>query len=118
VRIILSACFVLILFPLTTYGGPEDAFDKTTDSKKIGWMIEGKNAVKQKLKDPSSAQFRHVYFHRGADDVPMTCGEVNSKNTYGGYGGFQRFVSAGKAELTFLEEQVSDFSSVWDRFCR
>ena len=48
----------------------------------------------------------------------MTCGEVNSKNSLGGYVGYQRFVSAGKAELTFLEEEAADFSGVWNRFCQ
>jgi len=48
----------------------------------------------------------------------MTCGEVNSKNSFGGYGGYQKFVSAGKAELTFLEEEVSDFNVVWNRKCK
>lgn len=81
-------------------------------------MNRGKAAVKAKLKDPSSAQFRNVYFHRGADGIPMTCGEVNSKNSFGGYSGYQRFVSAGKPELTFLQEQVADFNTVWKRLCR
>lgn len=100
------------------YAGPQDAYDKTTDGKKIGWMQKGMEAAKAKLKDPSSAQFRGVYFNQGADGIPMTCGEVNSKNSFGGYGGFQKFVSAGKSDLTFLEEQVADFSTVWNRFCQ
>ena len=48
----------------------------------------------------------------------MTCGEVNSKNSFGAYTGFQKFVSAGKPELTFLQEQVPDFEIVWDRLCK
>jgi len=34
---------------------------------------------------------------------------------FGGYGGFQKFVSAGTAELSSLEEEVTDFSEVWNR---
>ena len=98
--------------------GPEDSYDKSTDVKKIAWMDQGMTAVKTKLKDPSSAQFRNVYFHKGADGIPMTCGEVNSRNSFGGYGGYQRFVSAGKSDLTFLEEQVADFSTIWNSVCR
>ena len=100
------------------HAGPQDAYDKTTDGKKIGWMQKGMEATKAKLKDPSSAQFRGVYFHQGANGIPMTCGEVNSKNSFGGYGGYQKFVSAGKADLTFLQKQVADFSTVWSRFCQ
>ena len=98
--------------------GPEDAYDKTTDAKKIAWMNKGKEAVKIKLKDPGSAQFRNIYFHRGADDIPVTCGEVNSKNSFGGYGGYQKFISTGRADMTFLEEEVSDFSNLWNDLCR
>lgn len=78
-------------------------------------MDIGTQAAQSKLKDLSSAKFRNVHFHSGADNTPMTFGEVNSKNSYGGS---QKFVSAGKSEFTFLEEQVADFSNVWARFCR
>jgi len=109
---------IFALYSTSVFASTEDSYDKTTDAKKIGWMDRGKNAAKAKLKDPSSAKFRKVYFHKGVDGIPVTCGEVNSKNGFGGYGGYQKFVSAGKSELTFLQEQVADFSSVWNRFCR
>lgn len=108
---------VLVAIASASFAGPEDAYDKTTDAKKIAWMQKGMEAVKAKLKDPKSSQFRRVYFHKGADRIPMTCGEVNSKNGFGGYGGFQKFVSAGKTDLTFLEDQVEDFATVWNRLC-
>jgi len=85
--------------------------------KKNIWMERGKDAVREKLKDPRSAEFRNVFFHRGPDGVPMTCGEVNSKNSFGGRRGFQKFVSAGQVDLTYLEEEVSDFYTVWNRLC-
>ena len=87
------------------------------ESRKSIWMIRGKAAVKAQLKDPNSAKFRNVYFHRGSDGIPMTCGEVNSKNSFGGYGGYQKFVSAGKPGNTFLEEEVTDFNVVWRSLC-
>lgn len=109
---------LIFLAPFTASSAPEDSYKSTTDAKKIAWMDKGMSAAKGLLKDPGSAEFRNVYFHRGADNIPMTCGEVNSKNSFGGYGGFQKFISGGKAELTFLEEQVADFSVAWARFCR
>lgn len=57
--------------------------------------------VKQNLKDPDSAQFRNI--KRFPDDV--VCGEVNSRNSFGGYAGYQPFahvdgkVSFGAAEI-------------------
>ena len=81
------------------------------------WMWAGREAVKAKLKDSGSAKFQHLYVNRGKDNIPVTCGQVNSKNSFGAYGGWQRFISAGKPELTFLEEQVDDFHKAWNQFC-
>ncbi|MCC4618521.1 hypothetical protein LL972_21490 [Xanthomonas campestris pv. asclepiadis] len=35
------------------------------------WIARGQDAVKAKLKDPGSVQFRGIYFHRGQDGVPI-----------------------------------------------
>lgn len=85
-------------------------------NREFNWMEVGKDAVKSKLKDPDSAEFQNVFFHRGEHNMPVTCGEVNSKNSFGGYGGYQKFISAGP-KLTYLEEEVSDFDKVWNSFC-
>ena len=117
----MKKCLVVILLgaiATASIAGMEDAYDKTTDGQKIGWMDRGKDLVKDKLKDPSSAQFRNVYFHRNKGQPPITCGEVNSKNGFGGYVGFQPFLSAGTPEFTVLREDVSDFKNLWNRLCR
>jgi hypothetical protein len=84
------------------------------------WIIKGQDAVQEKLKDPSSATFRKAFFHlaklNGAF-APITCGQVNSKNSLGGYVGYQRYISAGTPELTFLEEEVADFNNAWKLMC-
>ena len=83
-----------------------------------GQLIEkAKNAVKHELKDPDSAQFRNVHIKRGFEGVVQ--GEVNAKNSYGGYIGFDKFyydkktgeVDYEKAKLKFIEEspkQIED----------
>lgn len=45
------------------------------------------------LRDPSSAQFRKVRIvdHGG---LPAVCGEVNGRNAYGGYAGYQPFIGS------------------------
>jgi hypothetical protein len=96
----------------------KEYFDQSMDTQKIGWMQQGMGAVRARLKDGESAKFQDVFFVRGTDGIPLTCGQVNSKNSFGAYGGFQRFVSGGDAKLTFLEEEVSDFANVWSRFCK
>lgn len=42
------------------------------------------------LKDPSSAQFRNLRMVIGKGGAAL-CGEINGKNSYGGYIGFQPF---------------------------
>lgn len=66
------------------------------------------SAVKNSLKDPDSAQFQ---------DVKGYCGEVNAKNSYGGYTGFKKFyISNGQAE--FLdEENPLAFTLGWKAHC-
>ena len=49
------------------------------------------------------------------------CGEVNSKNSFGGYTGFRKFI--GSPDLTIIEgenpeiDQVT-FNDIWIRFCK
>jgi len=106
----LAFCGIVIFF----YSSVANAEDKEFD-----WNYENKKIVRSMLKDPKSAEFRNVYFNRanlGGKTVPITCGEVNSKNSFGGYSGFTRFVSAGSA-MTVLEDQVKDFHKVWNKLC-
>ena len=45
------------------------------------------------MKDPASTQFRNVIVRRDAEQsLNVVCGEVNSKNSFGGYNGFQPFL--------------------------
>ncbi|WP_115389819.1 hypothetical protein [Shewanella algae] len=85
--------------------------------RRFGFLSELRNKALARLKDPKSAEFKDVYFFRGADNVPMTCGQVNSKNSFGGFVGFQHFVSGGSPDMTFLQNEVDDFASVWNKFC-
>lgn len=52
--------------------------------------------VTNRLKDPGSAQFRNEALARG-----WLCGEFNSKNGYGAYGGFSRFITGSAG--TYIE---------------
>ncbi len=79
------------------------------------FIIVTQDGVRSRLKDPASAEFRNVLFKRH-EGTPIVCGEVNSKNGFGGYTGFQHFVGAGE-DLVYLEEEVSDFAQVWNEMC-
>lgn len=120
ILVLFAVLFVIGQISNLSHGGSSGAqVTSTADTitKEALWMDAGKDAVKEKLKDPDSAKFKDVFFHRGKDGVPITCGKVNSKNGFGGYSDFQGFVSAGSAELTFLQDEVSDFHNVWKRLC-
>ncbi|WP_440940009.1 hypothetical protein [Immundisolibacter sp.] len=88
---------------------------------------EAMNAVTQGLRDPDSANFRNVetvtYTTPTGGRVPYVCGEVNAKNSFGGYVGFRRFYVANvggelRADIEPAErEDRSVFSMMYDTFC-
>jgi hypothetical protein len=49
----------------------------------------GKLSVSYNLKDPESARFRGLFISN--KNLPTLCGEVNAKNSYGGYVGYKKF---------------------------
>jgi hypothetical protein len=84
-------------------------------AKELAWMEKSKNTIRVKLKDPQSAKFQNVFFSR-ASGTPVTCGQVNSKNGFGAYSGYQYFVAAG-SDLAFLQNEVVAFAAVWGQLC-
>jgi len=86
------------------------------ESRKYEAIAGARDAVKQMLKDPESAQFSdETAFPQGVDGITV-CGYVNAKNGFGGYTGNEAFVAAG--DIAYLQSQVSDFSGVWAKACR
>lgn len=82
------------------------------------WIVRSKDAIRQRLKDPDSAQFRNVRFYSGGPS-PVACGEVNAKNAFGGYGGFERFVASG-TKLAFVASDMTspaEMDKVWKQMC-
>lgn len=76
----------------------------------VGCSNNVEKAVKQQLKDPDSAQFQNVKGY---------CGEVNSKNSYGGYVGFKRYISIDGEVLLEDSENVDPetFAIIWEAHC-
>lgn len=79
-------------------------------------VVDAKDYVRSRLKDAESAQFKNV-FYSNASRTHVVCGQVNSKNAYGGYGGYKYFVS-GSPELTFFEGEIDDFAKIWNELCK
>lgn len=75
------------------------------------WIAVTQNAVQRSVREPSSATFRNVKLYRPfpGQDTPVVCGEVNSKNGFGGMSGFQGFIGSGSGESfpVILEEQMA-----------
>lgn len=94
-RVVILGCYLLA------------GCDQTADQKAI---------AAAGLKDPSSAQFRNLRAANG-----NLCGEINGRNSFGAYAGFQRFVVVG-SEPVILEPagdaEASDyFGVVWSSRC-
>ncbi|WP_162928365.1 hypothetical protein [Sphingopyxis terrae] len=87
--------------------------------KQEAWIAAAQISVKKRLKDPSSAEFRNVHFYSGGK-AAVACGEVNAKNSFGGYSGYERFVAAGSTNLVFLESDLgskAEMTEVWKEMC-
>ncbi len=69
------------------------------------------------LKDAPSARFGPMELRR-SDDPPAVslCGQVNSKNSYGGYVGFGGFVSTSTG-LVMFENSEPGFAAMWNVWC-
>ena len=82
--------------------------DKITTDKAFEFV---RNVASSDLVDPSSAQFRNVKGY---------CGELNSKNKFGGYVGFNRFIVLNDKEVIFEDEQnisTQVFPNAWSKIC-
>ncbi|MDC5568458.1 hypothetical protein ACG9XL_17355 [Acinetobacter nosocomialis] len=55
------------------------------------FMVKAQNDIKQLMKDPDSTKFRNVREITNTLGNKVLCGQINSKNSYGGYVGFMDF---------------------------
>lgn len=89
----------------------EEARSKA-EINEVRYQSLAREMVTAALKDPASAQFRN---QRGL------CGEVNSKNSFGGYAGFQRFIAAGNDMVLLEADSRVDrnvFRKLWEKSCK
>jgi hypothetical protein len=88
-----------------------------SEAEKEGRFIDHQQReFSKRLKDPSSAQFRATFVARSSGS-PVVCGEVNSKTGFGGYAGFQRFVSAGSVQAIESEMAADEMDVLWSKVC-
>lgn len=107
---------ILIVFLVMIKGCISGDDDKPSTSNRyfeVKALIE--QSVERALKDPDSAEFRG-FFPGEANGNVMGCGEVNSKNTFGGYTGFKKYVSGGGDTVGF-EGETAGFEEAWNTYC-
>lgn len=82
------------------------------------WIVKSQEAITARLKDPDSVKFRNVGFYSGGS-APVACGEVNAKNGFGGYTGFERFIASGTklAVLASDMQSPTEMQSMWAKLC-
>lgn len=78
-KIFLLACLGTIT-TFTSAKNNESAFAK-----------EAMTVIKNQMKDPDSAQFRNLREIKNTANLAVVCGEINAKNSYGGYVGYTPF---------------------------
>jgi hypothetical protein len=116
ILVVISGLGMISNPPPPSSSGSGSGVNLSDPAKQQNWILTSQDGVRNRLKDPGSAKFKDSYFLVW-NDTPVVCGWVNSKNSMGGYGGFQRFVAAGES-IAYLEEDVADFHNVWNEMCQ
>lgn len=103
--------FLNIMIGLLIVGCSKSSEEKLVDeTEKLELKVQA--YVRTLLKDGDSAKFRNQY---------KMCGEVNSKNSFGAYTGFTKYIVTD--DKTFFEEEYRDelgqaaFSDMWNSVC-
>ncbi|MYM75462.1 hypothetical protein GTP56_25155 [Duganella sp. FT134W] len=71
------------------------------------FVAQAKQAVTRDFKDPSSVQYRGLFV--SGTTLPVLCGEINGKNSYGAYIGFRRFYATSDGLLTMVENPKENY---------
>jgi hypothetical protein len=74
-----------LLLPLAAHAAPPLTTDETVTLLR--------EALQNHLKDADSAKFRNVRFGAG-EYANNICGDLNAKNSYGAYGGYNTFMAS------------------------
>jgi len=70
------------------------------------------------LKDPDSARYRRTFLSEWTAGRFALCGEVNAKNSYGGYVGYRRFYAGDDVSAVEIESDTQNyFIGRYNTFC-
>jgi len=83
-----------------------------------GLQMAAEELIRDRLFDPEAARFRNETFHKSPGKTAVVCGEVNAKNRYGGYTGYQSFISNGLPGTTLLaNDNPKAVRGAWRKLC-
>lgn len=120
-KFIMLGLSLSILVSACSNSDPAQSDKKSSeDAKKASYIALNQERIKVRLKDPESAQFRNVFVSNTSyisDDTPVICGEINAKNSFGGYTGFERFVSHGSVQLLETNMADGEMGKIWAQDC-
>lgn len=106
-RLSLAQVLTFLLFAIEGASAAPAKQSKEVDAAKVQVV---KMFIANSLKDPDSAKFRGVKMKWGT-----VCGEVNAKNSYGGYAGYRRFYAIDGTDVHMEETRFSE--AQWAQFC-
>lgn len=97
-------------------------YDENSDvnnEKKVPGLLEIIHQnVKSVLRDPSSAEFRNDTKYKSKQGDEFNCGEVNAKNGFGGYTGFNKYISNEHIYHIDSNSSHNIFDKFWEESCR
>ena len=84
---------------------------KEEDQQQLNDILNAREHIKGRLKDPSSAKFSGEFI--GKNDA--ICGHINAKNSFGGYTGESRYIFS--VNFSAIDEGTTSFNKEWERQC-
>lgn len=75
----------------------------------------GQTRLESSLKDAPSARFQDRFVSRAGKRL-VYCGEVNARNSFGGYNGFRRFI-VGPNDPVIVDGEAPAFDLAWSAEC-
>lgn len=76
---------------------------------------KAEEAVRHDLRDPDSAQFRYDTVEMVYPDTGIVCGEVNSRNAFGAYAGFERFAYSTRLGVGMESQDSGPFDEIFQQ---
>ncbi|MDB5437880.1 MAG: hypothetical protein JWM33_307 [Caulobacteraceae bacterium] len=81
-------------------------------------LVLSKAKLEETLRDPGTAKYKAVlavpFVTNDGSKLYIFCGRVNSKNGFGGYAGFTRFIATTSGAVV---ETDNSFESAWQQRC-